>query len=222
MLATYVRVFRLLIFDFAISQTTLGLCPRGVMLTSVLDNAKGNAPMLHSRAIPVTPGQAEDVTTGSAHCYLGPLYSPRFGGPGVEIRATQGGSRQGAISVVWDGKSGSEGGRVKLRGLAVTGMVCAFLARHLTDHSTSAQSRRGRCSYERVCPRAQYCAMSRIHVVHDNAKIQSLESPVRKRERETPVNGDLGNKRRVPLKGAHQLRVEQSLDGRCSRTFPGN
>lgn len=149
------------------------------MLTSVLEDADGNAPMLHSRVFPLAPGEAEDITTGSSHCSIGPLYSPRFGGPGVEIRATQGGKRQGAISVVWDGKPGSEGGRVKLRGPAVTGMMCVFSARHLTDLSISAQLRRERCSYERVHLKAQYCAMARIHAVFGNAKIHSLATSVR-------------------------------------------
>jgi hypothetical protein len=37
--------------------------------------------------------------------------------------ASQGGpKRRGQITVVWDGKSGKEGGRMKLRGKTLTGM----------------------------------------------------------------------------------------------------
>ena len=56
--------------------------------------------------------------TGSAHCSLAVLYSARFGGPGAELRATQGGPRRGSIRAVWDGKPGREGGRVARARLA--------------------------------------------------------------------------------------------------------
>jgi predicted PhzF superfamily epimerase YddE/YHI9 len=80
------------------------------------------APQVHSRAL--FPGWAvpEDTVTGSAHCSLAVLHSPLFGGAGIEVRCTQGYGpiRTGALKVVWDGKPGKEGGRVKLRGNAVT------------------------------------------------------------------------------------------------------
>jgi predicted PhzF superfamily epimerase YddE/YHI9 len=92
-----------------------------VILTTVLatadDVADATTSQVHSRAL--FPGIiGEDTVTGSAHCSLAVLHSPRFGGPGAEVRCTQGFGprRTGALRVVWDGKTGREGGRVKLRG----------------------------------------------------------------------------------------------------------
>jgi hypothetical protein len=54
---------------------------------------------------------------------LGVIYSPRFNSVGKPLMASQGGpKRRGQITVVWDGKSGKEGGRMKLRGKTLTGM----------------------------------------------------------------------------------------------------
>jgi predicted PhzF superfamily epimerase YddE/YHI9 len=90
-----------------------------VVLTTEIGNAEGAR--FHSRFF--TPGRAivEDTVTGSAHCLLGVIYAPRFDAIGKPLTATQGGKRQGRITVVWDGKEGKDGGRMKLRGHAVTG-----------------------------------------------------------------------------------------------------
>jgi predicted PhzF superfamily epimerase YddE/YHI9 len=69
----------------------------------------------------------EDPVTGSLHCSLGVLYSDRFGGAGQLLRASQGGKRVGEISILWDGKAGADGGRVRFRGATVTGQI-AFLS----------------------------------------------------------------------------------------------
>jgi hypothetical protein len=59
--------------------------------------------------------------TGSAHCSLAVLWSPKFGGAGTEWKASQGNAKQrtGALRVVWDGKLGNEGGRVRIIGSVV-------------------------------------------------------------------------------------------------------
>jgi hypothetical protein len=102
-----------------------GFNSRCVVLTTDLAATRGSSdtpgPLFHSRVCSPGPGQNEDPVTGSAHCSLGVLYSQRFGGPGAELSATQGGPRRGSIRVSWDGKPGSQGGRMKLRGTAFTG-----------------------------------------------------------------------------------------------------
>jgi predicted PhzF superfamily epimerase YddE/YHI9 len=65
----------------------------------------------------------EDSTTGSAHCSLGVVYAPRFDAIEKPLTATQGGRRRGRITMVWDGKAGKDGGRMKLRGNTVTGKL---------------------------------------------------------------------------------------------------
>lgn len=96
---------------------------RAVVLTTDVSRAGagGEGPHFHSRVFCPTETLKEDPVTGSAHCSLGVVYAARFGGPGAELRATQGGRRRGEIRVQWDGRSGSEGGRMKLRGKAVVG-----------------------------------------------------------------------------------------------------
>ena len=103
---------------------------RLVVLTTDVSAAGvgGDAPHFHSRVFSPTKTLKEDPVTGSAHCSLGVVYAARFGGPDAELRATQGGRRRGAIRVQWDGRPGSEGGRMKLRGKAVAGesLVCGL------------------------------------------------------------------------------------------------
>jgi hypothetical protein len=90
-----------------------------VILTTETGKAEG--PRFHSRFL--CPGWTllEDSVTGSAHCLLGVIYVPRFNAVGMPITATQGGKRRGEITVVWDGKEGKDGGRMKLRGKTLTG-----------------------------------------------------------------------------------------------------
>jgi hypothetical protein len=90
-----------------------------VVLTT--ETGKSEGPRFHSRFL--CPGWTllEDSVTGSAHCLLGVIYAPRFDAIGKFLTATQGGKRRGQITVVWDGKAGKEGGRMKLRGKTLTG-----------------------------------------------------------------------------------------------------
>lgn len=96
---------------------------RTVVLTTDISSASAHAsaPQIHSRVFCPEFTLKEDPVTGSAHCSLGIVWADRFGGPGTELRAAQGGPRRGEIRVQWDGKPGSQGGRMKLRGKAVVG-----------------------------------------------------------------------------------------------------
>jgi predicted PhzF superfamily epimerase YddE/YHI9 len=103
----------------------LGLPGLGVILTTETGYVEGAR--FHSRYF--NPGKVllEETATGSAHCSLGVIYAPRFDAIGKPMTATQGPRRrQGRITVIWDGKSGKEGGRMKLRGRTVTGQDQSF------------------------------------------------------------------------------------------------
>ncbi|EIN11560.1 Diaminopimelate epimerase-like protein [Punctularia strigosozonata HHB-11173 SS5] len=106
------------------------LTPRTVILTTLLStDLQGTQPHVHSRVLPLADKLPEDPVTGSAHCTIVPFFVPRLIAAAgshlemeeVELRATQGSAkRRGDLRAVWDGKSGKEGGRVKLRGKAFT------------------------------------------------------------------------------------------------------
>jgi hypothetical protein len=93
----------------------VGLSGRGVTLTTATGNTEG--PRFHSRQF--FPGGVEDSVCGSAHLLLGVIWAPRFDAVGKPLLASQGGKRQGEITVVWDGKEGKEGGQMKLRGKCI-------------------------------------------------------------------------------------------------------
>jgi predicted PhzF superfamily epimerase YddE/YHI9 len=95
----------------------VGLSGRGVTLTTATGNTEG--PRFHSRQF--FPGGVEDSVCGSAHLLLGVIWAPRFDAVGKPLLASQGGKRQGEITVVWDGKEGKDGGRMKLRGKCIIG-----------------------------------------------------------------------------------------------------
>jgi predicted PhzF superfamily epimerase YddE/YHI9 len=95
----------------------VGLSGRGVTLTTATGNTEG--PRFHSRQF--FPGGVEDSVCGSAHLLLGVIWAPRFDAVGKPLLASQGGKRQGEITVVWDGKEGKEGGQMKLRGKCIIG-----------------------------------------------------------------------------------------------------
>jgi predicted PhzF superfamily epimerase YddE/YHI9 len=97
------------------------------VLTTQLTPSVGEGPLFHSRVLFPHMTSTEDPASGSPHSSLAMLYSGRFGGPGTKLLATQGGRRRGQIIVEWDGVSGKDGGRCKLRGPTVTGMLCCCL-----------------------------------------------------------------------------------------------
>jgi predicted PhzF superfamily epimerase YddE/YHI9 len=103
-----------------------------VVLTT--ETGKTEGPRFHSRVLGLgSPIPFEDITTGSAHCSLAVVYGTKFNAVGTTITASQGGKRQGQITVVWDGKTGKEGGRVKLRGNVRTGMYPLLAVPPLPD-----------------------------------------------------------------------------------------
>jgi predicted PhzF superfamily epimerase YddE/YHI9 len=98
----------------------LGLPGLGVILTTEKRNLEGAH--FHSRYFNLGKVLLEETATGSAHCSLGIIYAPRFDAIGKPMTATQGPTqRQGRITMIWDGKSGKEGGRMRLLGRTVTG-----------------------------------------------------------------------------------------------------
>ncbi|EIN13465.1 Diaminopimelate epimerase-like protein [Punctularia strigosozonata HHB-11173 SS5] len=113
--------------------------PRGVILTTLLSTElEGTGPHIHSRMFSPADGMPEDPVTGSAHCTLAAFFVPQIiaasGGQlaveEFELRATQGSlQRGGEVRAVWDGKSGREEGRVKLRGKAFTVAEGTFFLR---------------------------------------------------------------------------------------------
>mgnify|MGYP000356441429 CR=1 FL=1 len=77
-------------------------------------------------------GVNEDPVCGSAHCFLGPYWTPRFGRPTLNSRAA---CERGGAARVGVGKAGgaSQDGRVKLVGRTVT-TLSGNLVGGLPDH----------------------------------------------------------------------------------------
>lgn len=88
------------------------LSVRGVIVTSLADEARRAEYDFVSRFFAPGAGVDEDPVTGSAHCFLGPYWAARLGRK--ELRAYQASARGGWVNVRL------EGDRVKLGGHAVT------------------------------------------------------------------------------------------------------
>jgi predicted PhzF superfamily epimerase YddE/YHI9 len=90
---------------------------RGIMVTSRAASAGFD---FVSRFFGPAVGIEEDPVTGSAHCCLGPYWSKRLGK--IDMRAYQASRRGGVVGVT------VAGGRVRLRGQAVTVMAAELIA----------------------------------------------------------------------------------------------
>jgi predicted PhzF superfamily epimerase YddE/YHI9 len=105
-----------------LNRCQLQISTNAVIITAETGETSEDRPRFHSRCLYPSKTIPEDCVTGSAHCMLGIIYAPRFDAMRRPIIARQGGPRrQGQITVVWDGNMGHIGGRMKLRGNAITG-----------------------------------------------------------------------------------------------------
>lgn len=89
---------------------------RGVIVTAAAPAGAEGGPDFVSRYFAPGVGVPEDPVTGSAHCCLGPFWAERLGRN--RVVGYQASARGGKVVVVVE--RGSEGGRVKLGGQAVT------------------------------------------------------------------------------------------------------